>query len=175
MSGYLIAFISAVVLNIALIIVTRYMENCHGKRYEAMSGVSEILQATVMLTFGWWLLERFFSGVDSGFGWWILALATGEAISIFIRIVTNRVCDKIWLQEEPAEITTVKVRKGFRTAIYILTFVLSVGFTVVFIYGLFANKFDGIGEIIVAILVIILLAFGSYDGMKKIIRQCKKF
>ena len=174
MSGYLIAFISAVVLNIALIIVTRYMENCHGKRYEATSGISEILQAAVMLTFGWWLLERFFSGVDSGFGWWILALAIGEAISIFIRIVTNRVCDKIWLKEELSEITTVKVRKGFKTAIDILTFVLSVGFIVFFIYGLFANKFDGIGEIIVAILVIVLFAFGSYDGMKKIIRQCKK-
>ena len=174
MSGYLIAFISAVVLNIALIIVTRYMENCHGKRYEAMSGISEILQATVMLTFGWWLLERFFSGVDSGFGWWLLSLAIGSSISIFIRIVTNRVCDKIWLKVEPIEITTVKVRKGFKTAIYILTFVLSVGFTVFFIYGLFANEFDGIGEKIVAILVIVLFAFGSYDGMKKIIRQCKK-
>ena len=174
MSGYLIAFISAVVLNTALIIVTRYKENCRGKRYEAMSGISEILQTTVMLTFGWWLLERFFSGVDSGFGWWILALATGEAISIFIRIVTNRVCDKIWLKVELAEITTVKVRKGFKTAIDILTFVLSVGFIVFFIYGLFANKFDGIGEIIVAILVIVLFAFGSYDGMKTIIRQCRK-
>lgn len=174
MSGYLIAFISAVVLNIALIIATRYMENCHGKRYEATSGISEILQAAVMLTFGWWLLERFFSGFDSGIGWWLLALAIGEAISIFIRIVTNCVCDKIWLKEEPAEITTVKVRKGFKTAIYILTFVISVGFTVFFIYGLFAKKFDGIGEMIVAILVIVLFAFGSYDGMKKIIRQFKK-
>lgn len=174
MPGYLIAFISAVVLNIALIIVTRYKENCHGKRYEAASGISEILQVTVLLTFAWWLLERFFSGVDSGFGWWILALAIGEAISIFIRIVANRVCDKIWLKEELAEIATVKVRKGFKITIDILTFVLSVGFIVFFIYGLFANKFDGIGEIIVAILVIVLFAFGSYDGMKKIIRQFKK-
>lgn len=174
MFGYLIAFISAVVLNIALIIVTRYKENCHGKRYEAASGISEILQVTVLLTFAWWLLERFFSGVDSGFGWWLLSLAIGSSISIFIRIVTNRVCDKIWLKVEPAEITTVKVRKGFKTAIYILTFVLSVGFAVFFIYGLFANEFDGIGEKIVAILVIVLFAFGSYDGMKKIIRQCKK-
>ena len=174
MPGFLIAFITAVVLNIALIIFTRYMENSLGKRYEATSGILEILQITVMLTFGWWFLERFFSGFDSGLGWWLLSFALGEAISICIRIATNRACDKFGLKGENAEITTVMMQKSFKTAINILSVVLCLGFTIFFIYGLCTHKIDGIGEIIVAILVIALFAFGSYDGMKKIIRQCKK-
>ena len=174
MSGYLIAFISAVLLNIALIIVTRYMENCQGKRYEVTSGISEILQVTVMLTFGWWLLERFFSGFSSGFGWWLLALALGSSISTIIRIATNRACDRFGLKRKDTEIKTVMMRKGIKTAIYILTFVLCAGFTIFFVYGLLANEFDGIGEIIIATLVIALFAFGTYDGIKNIIKLCKK-
>ena len=174
MSGYFIAFISAVVLDVALIIVICYIESCRGKRYEVLNGISELLQAMVMLTFGWWLLERFFSGGDSGFGWWILAMAIGAAISILISFATKRVCERIWLKGEFAYITTVKLGKGFKTAIYILTFAICVGFAVCFAYGLFANKFDGVGERIMAVLVIALFGFGSYDGLKKINRLHKK-
>lgn len=174
MAAYLIVFISAAVLYIALIIFTRFMESCHGKRYEATRGISEILQSTVMLTFGWWFLKRFFSGFDSGFGLWLLAFALGGAISRCVRIATNRACDKYWHDGENVEISTVKVRKGFKTAIHLLTFVLCVGFTIFFICGLSANEFDGVGEIICAILVIALFIFGSFDGIKTIIRQCKK-
>ena len=174
MSGYLIAFISAVVLDIALIIVICYIESCRGKRYEVLNGISELLQAMVMLTFGWWFLERFFSGSDSGIGWWLLALAIGEAISIFIYVATNRACDRIRFNGEYTYITTVRMRKGLKTAIYILTFVICLGFSVFFIYGLFTNKLDGVGEIIMAVLVIALFAYGAYDRLKRIIGQCMK-
>ena len=174
MSGYLIAFISAVVVDIALIIVICYMESCRGKRYEVLSGISELLQAMVMLTFGWWFLERFFSGGDSGFGWWILAMAIGAAISILISFATKRVCERIWLKGEFAYITTVKLGKGFKTAIYILTFVICVGFTILFICCLFTNAFDSLVERIIAVLGIALFGFGSYDGLKKINRLHKK-
>lgn len=111
MSIYLIAFISAVVLYVALIVTTCYMEYCLGKRYELMRGVSEILECAVFLTFGWWFLERFSSGFDSGFGWWLFAFALGLAISLYIRIATNRICERIWFKGERAGITTVKVQK----------------------------------------------------------------
>ena len=171
MSVYLIAFMSSVVLYAAFIIVTCYMEYCRGKCYEVMSGISLFLQVSVMLTFVWWFLERFFSGLDSGFGWWLSAIAIGEVISSCLSIAANRICEEIWLKDEDAEITTVMVRKGLKTAVNILTLVLCVGFIILFIHGLFANEFDGTGEIIAAVLVIALFAFGAFDGIKTLIRQ----
>lgn len=169
MSVYLIAFISAVVLYTAFIIASRYMEHRHGKSHEATNGISQFLQISVMLTFGWWILERFCSGFDSGFGWWLLAFALGGIISVCARIATNAACDKLGLKGENTE--KVPMQKGVKTAIHILMFTLDVGFTIFFIYGLYAHTFDGIGETIVALFVIALFAFCSYDRMKKIIRE----
>lgn len=174
MSGYLFAFILAVVLHIASVITTCYFKYCLGKRYELMSGISEILHCAVFLTFSWWLLEQFFSGFDSGFGWWLISAAIGLVISVLIRIATEHLCKKTWFKDKDVEITTIKAPKVLITAIYVFTFIVCVGFTILFIYCLFANVFDGTGKIIMVVLAIALFAFGSYDGMKKIIRQCKK-
>jgi len=47
------------------------------------------------------------------------------------------------------------------------------GIAVFFIYGIFAQMFDSIGENIFADLLSALFIYGSCDGIKRIIKQCK--
>lgn len=105
MSGYFIAFIVATVLYVISNLVVCYTKNCLGKKYEFLGGVKDFLDVLVMLTFAWWILERFFSGFDSSFWEWILALMAGIIFAGCIGSGIGLVCQKIWSADSDKSIS----------------------------------------------------------------------
>ncbi len=173
MSGYLIIFLLAATLYVAFSTASYYTAYCLRIKYEMIDRVSELLYGLTFLSFGWWLLDRFFSGFDSGLGWWLLAFLVGVLVTLCIQRAVRHICNKKWLKHSDRPITTVKVHTSIGIAVDIFTLICFLAMDIFFIYALFANKLEGIGDIIIDVLLIALFSFGAYCGVGKIIKRIK--
>lgn len=165
----LITIVACVVFDI----VSFYTEHRLGKRYDFLKGAKEAVDGFVMISFTWWILARYFDGLDSKFVLWLLAGLFGLLLAAMIGVVVNRICEKIW-PDSVEEVESVKMSKGLQICQYIFAAVVFLCFAGFVGYGIFlASVFHGILENVIAVLGLAIFAFGGYNSLAKIAKLTK--
>lgn len=174
MSTYLILIIIAIIIYASLNIAVYYTNYRKGKSYELLNGIAQLSSAIVWISVGNWLLALFFDGEDSALGWWLLTFAVGAALTSCLNILTLRTCEHIWPKDPEIEVRSMKMSKGMRAAINLMTALTCLGFTIFFCYGTISHiGAISTSDMVLAVLGIILFAVGTVDFGRKFIKEIR--
>lgn len=171
---YLGFLLITVVICIAFDVVSYYTVHCQGKRYDFLKGAKDAVEGFVMISFTWWILARFFDGFDSKFGIWLLAGFFGLMLAALIGTAVESVCKKIW-PDSTEIVEPVRMSKGLQIALAVFTFVVFLCFAGFVGYGIFfTDTFNGVWENVMAVLGLLISAFGVHNSISKIVRLIRK-
>lgn len=171
MSTYLILIIIATLIYASLNIAVYYTNYRKGKSYELLNSIAQLSSAILWISVGNWLLARFFDGEDSAIGWWLLAFIIGGIFSACLNAVIRFACEHIWPKDQEIEVRSMKMSKGMRAAINLMTALTCLGFTVFFCYGAITHIAEmSTSDTVLAIAGILLFAAGTVDFGRKYIK-----
>lgn len=174
MSRYLISIIIAILIYAAFTIAVYYTNYRKGKSYELLNGIAQLSSAIVWISVGNWLLALFFDGEDSAIGWWLLTFLIGAFFAACLNALIISICEHFWPKDQEMEVRTMKMSKGMRLAIYLMTALICLGFTVFFCYGTISHiGAISTSDMVLAVLGIILFAVGTVDFGRKFIKEIR--